>query len=95
MTAPSPHQISTFDSPGNPSVPCMLTGENYDTWAMAMKNALLARKKKLGFIDRDFAKTQYRSTRVSILAYLQVDGCCSVDFLLAGQVTTGQHCSCR
>lgn len=45
MTAPSPHQISTFDSPGNPPVPCMLTGENYDTWAMAMKNALLARKK--------------------------------------------------
>ncbi len=46
------------------------------------EECVIGQKKKLGFIDRDFAKTQYRSTRVSILAYLQVDGC---------QTGTGHH----
>lgn len=53
----SPFHLTTSDNPGNPLVSCVLTGDNYSTWARSMRNALKA-KNKLGFVDGTVARPE-------------------------------------
>lgn len=55
IESPSPYQLSSSDNSGVPLVMCLLTGNNYSTWARSMKKPLNA-KNNLRFVDRTLTK---------------------------------------